>query len=992
MFAIINWFNRGVMKNNDQNYVEPSFKSQRWVNEVPFALASVSDDPNFGAPNKSRWLNRIFADDTTEVWQPDVYKYAEKIASKKNLHKVVDIGCGSGDKLCIAFDSSIYETTGIDYAGSLKIVRQTHPERRWVEANLSDSYAVDHVFEEFQDNQARLFILSDVIEHILDPRILLRKLRVVLKNNPDNRLIISTPDPAKSKSTLGNGLPGNDAHVREWDLGNLVSFLKASGFKIEKAGHTRSNNLDKKKMTNIIAVSASEDSHLSSIESLGLPSPKNSIIITTEHADTVSTGGIGSYVKEVEEVCGKDRPIVLYCGKQPFEEVKNVEKVPENIIDIRQIFKDATTDLNEYKWKSVSQSVLEAMKSILFVYDQVTVVEYQDYQGIGARLAEAKKAAMISGGVQLRVRCHGSQIYTERAGRTWGGLSSADAYELERIGIENADVVSSATQYLLDLYEEEGYLSDQSNCRVDRLPYRYGEADYPKKQRVNKLIFVGKRSTMKGFDDFVKMCEKVTEKTTQIKSILVYGNPGNAVEEYDQRLRNLCTEKEIKLLMGPVPRAELMKVEIEYSSNGLFLLPYGADNHPVAVLEMIENNCRFIAYKTGGIPEIVPEDHHSYSLCEPNAEALTSLVQKRLQNTDKIDAERAKKIRGEAVADQIKINEQVRGSYLSKPKLSKKEHMSVFSGDLVTVMVPTYNMDLEYIEDLCYALNEQSLQPGKVLFVNDGSRQGYELKLRKAIQKNLKLDYEILSHEKNKGLAAGRNTALASTTTKYLINVDADDIPLNDFIYDYVSVLENNQEYSAVVCALKAFKNKEDNWNVRKYDDERHRYIGVGANTALGIIKNSYGHASSCVKTEVAKELGGWDDSDRSTWEDWAFYTRLYGAGHKIFTIPKINYLYRVRVESMARTYDNHEGQLRIMRNLEGVIISRWDAYQLFSMMQDYHFMHQNFGKEADDLRRRYSVRLALKTVGVIDRFPKLKSGLGKAARAGYKSYMKLSN
>jgi hypothetical protein len=84
----------------------------------------------------------------------------------------------------------------------------------------------------------------------------------------------------------------------------------------------------------------------------------------------------------------------------------------------------------------------------------------------------------------------------------------------------------------------------------------------------------------------------------------------------------------------------------------------------------------------------------------------------------------------------------------------------------------------------------------------------------------------------------------------------------------------------------------------------------------------------------VVKEFGGWDESSKAMWEDWAFYLKLTSAGKKIAVIPKIGVLYRVRAESMLRTYDVWPAMRRLANNMTG--LPRYENYRLQAMMRSY--------------------------------------------------------
>lgn len=792
---------------------------------------------------------------------------------------------------------------------------------------ISISSADDIVLGE----KPQAFLLNEILEKQQDPTVLLRNLRIALKKHTKSVAHIIANDPTKSSKFTPHSLPTHKAHFREWSGVRLCELLITLGFQIVKAGTTSDNKI-------VLSVCSSETHHVGVLASLGLPAPKNSMVITTEHADTVATGGIGSYVKEVEQVLGqKNRPIVLTVMSQPFTKLMTTPSVADNIIDIHSILRNPATTENTSDWRSSSVAVFHAVKLILTLYDQLHIIEFQEYQGIGARLVQAKQVGEISPDVRLVARCHGSQVYIDRASFDWSGMEKADEFELERISVELADEVSFPTQYLKNLYTSTGYRINDDASYIMRLPYSYQESPHPVYKAIKRLIFLGKRSEMKGFPSFYKAVKDLTDPTGKlynkdIEEVCVVAAPGDAAE-YDEKLKDLLKKREIRLKIGPLPRAEVLSLLQSSAADSIVCLPYGGDNHPVTVLEMVANRCRFVAYQSGGIPELIPQEFHTLFTCVADPIELAKSVNHLAGLSSKEVASIIDKLYSTVVKEQDDINNKIRESYERsvEPSLPTKNTANSYSS-LATVLVPIYNTDLRYVSTVIDCLNQQSLAPAEVLFINDCSPlPGYTKKLHALIKARVSVPYRIIDHDVNLGLAGARNTALAHCKTKYLINLDSDDVVSNNFVFDYVDFMESNPEYSASVCALESFTD-EDGWNHRAIASD-YSYVGVGSCLVLGVSKNIFGHAGACVVAEDARKIGGWDASDRSKWEDWAFFLKMTSSGMHIFNFPKVNYFYRVSPGSMVRTYANYPAEMRIARNITGLSI--WESHRLYAFIKD---------------------------------------------------------
>lgn len=96
---------------------------------------------------------------------------------------------------------------------------------------------------------------------------------------------------------------------------------------------------------------------------------------------------------------------------------------------------------------------------------------------------------------------------------------------------------------------------------------------------------------------------------------------------------------------------------------------------------------------------------------------------------------------------------------------------------LVSILVPIYNTE-QYIERCARSLFEQSYKNIEFIFINDKTPDKSIEILVKLIEKDyqyLNSRIKIISHNKNKGLAAARNTAIQFANGDFIIHVDSDD-------------------------------------------------------------------------------------------------------------------------------------------------------------------------------------------------------------------------
>lgn len=237
-----------------------------------------SPERRFGCAGASRGWNRIYdATRPSDLWQPDVYAWARGVAEHIAAREIVDFGCGSGTKLLGELANGPWRIVGVDFKGSLASARQTRSSRaEWVECNLGIRAALERTTQGLGLEGPCLFIVSDVIEHLRDPRALLGTVRGLLLSHPGSRLVLSTPDRARTRGNRSEALPANDCHVREWTLAELGEVLQDSGFAVVTAGFTRANPSDAERKTLLLEVACDPQAFDAYLESAGLQAWRDS--------------------------------------------------------------------------------------------------------------------------------------------------------------------------------------------------------------------------------------------------------------------------------------------------------------------------------------------------------------------------------------------------------------------------------------------------------------------------------------------------------------------------------------------------------------------------------------------------------------------------------------------------------------------------------------------------------------------------------------------
>jgi len=163
---------------------------------------------------------------STDEYQKEVYVYVKKIMQERNFKTVIDIGCGSGYKLINYLGD--FDTIGIETEPCYSFMTNKYPHRKWFNSGDPNK---SFVFNENIPNKIDIIISVDVIEHILEPELLLDfckqfQAKYYVFSTPC-RHVLSTHQRFANAGyhSHSNGPPKNVHHVREWTFDEFKKYL-----------------------------------------------------------------------------------------------------------------------------------------------------------------------------------------------------------------------------------------------------------------------------------------------------------------------------------------------------------------------------------------------------------------------------------------------------------------------------------------------------------------------------------------------------------------------------------------------------------------------------------------------------------------------------------------------------------------------------------------------------------------------------------------------
>lgn len=160
---------------------------------------------------------------SADVYQFPVYKFVSEYIKERKITRLIDIGCGVANKLAyVNSQNPGLEIVGIDQDGPIDFCKKNYDFGRW----FADDFENSSLNE---DIKSELILSSDVIEHLVDPDLLLKYIKQRLAKG--GVVILSTPDRDSARGLSCNHSP-NEHHIREWNFTEFSEYLDRSGFEV----------------------------------------------------------------------------------------------------------------------------------------------------------------------------------------------------------------------------------------------------------------------------------------------------------------------------------------------------------------------------------------------------------------------------------------------------------------------------------------------------------------------------------------------------------------------------------------------------------------------------------------------------------------------------------------------------------------------------------------------------------------------------------------
>ncbi|MDD5505572.1 MAG: glycosyltransferase [Candidatus Omnitrophica bacterium] len=218
----------------------------------------------------------------------------------------------------------------------------------------------------------------------------------------------------------------------------------------------------------------------------------------------------------------------------------------------------------------------------------------------------------------------------------------------------------------------------------------------------------------------------------------------------------------------------------------------------------------------------------------------------------------------------------------------------------VSLYIPCFNAE-KTIQECLESVMRQSFPIDEVLIIDDGCQD-------KTADIVSKYPVKIIKHDKNKGLAASRNSAFKQAQNEFVAALDADCLAYNDWLKELLGCFEDeNVAGSGGRLRERHYRKLADQW----------RLAHMQQNWGEAYLKDAlfiYGSNSVFRKSRLER-IGFYNDHDfRNHYEDVDLSERLHRKGYRLAYNPaaQAEHLRTDTINSLLKNYWRWSGQAHI--------------------------------------------------------------------------------
>ena len=661
----------------------------------------------------------------------------------------------------------------------------------------------------------------------------------------------------------------------------------------------------------------------------------NTVIITPEIVGPDKNGGIGTFVYHFSKLLRQHdyKVSIIYMGEPrvPIEKWGHIYQENDIPVIIPTIEKPTYTSLGYWWYVQKSEAAAKAIP------EDTDVIYTQDWHANGFWFARARRYQAKPLPVLINVFNSSSAWIRETMqsfpDHVYDQLTLDFA---ERYTAQHSDYVISPSRYMMDWVQKNGWKLPPPECqRVLGYPFLPEEklhkqpvAHAPKFAR---LVFFGRLETRKGLELFIDTLRYLKSQQhpalSSLKEIVFLGREGfHRFGTIASIVETLQAELELDItVLDSFDTHQAQAYLADSAADTLVVMPSHAETMGFTVIEAsLIPGLNLICSGRGGMAEVLGEGGKD-QLLEPYLRPFARKLVEWLERGPRPDHELAKYNWRERNQGWLDFHQEVCERALRVKALPASVPALSQSGSLVDVCIPYYNHP-QYLPQTLKALEYQTVDNFNVIVVNDGSDDPESIEVFQNLAKQYAhKGWKFVSSDQNMGLSEARNFAARLGTSKYLLFVDSDNVPMPQMVERFVTAIENSGD-DCLTCYMPTFEG--DDFPYSLHEDKngsqvkllaniRYVYMPLGNSPETGIFFNTFGDANFIIRREVFDALNGFSNDQPHyryiVGEDQEMLTKMSLQGYKIDIIAEFLFLYRYRPDSLLRTTNHYENLKRYL-------------------------------------------------------------------------------
>lgn len=501
-------------------------------------------------------------------------------------------------------------------------------------------------------------------------------------------------------------------------------------------------------------------------------------------------------------------------------------------------------------------------------------------------------------------------------------LGSQTLHHMERYALAHADRLIWQGGDVLGTYQR--FYGTAGLAPDTRIRYPYGGPvadsrgdDAFEVEGPLRILYSGRLERRKGVQNLVRAVTGLARDDFRLT--LIGGDTDTAPLGFSMReqLRLAIAEDGRIELREAVDRAAVAQAIREHH---VVALPSLWECWPYAALEPLHLNRPILATPVGGLVELVAPGRGGWLAGGTGHVALERAIESVLAATGELEEmvrSRAPLVHGRGLAEEHEILEAYQS--LGRAELSRpgRPQRASVEPPLVSAIVPYYRAS-RYVLEAVQSLLAQTYPRLELVLVNDGSFDEQDWIVAEIAAR---MPVTVVT-QMNQGLGAARNFGVLQSRGRYVFPLDCDNIAEPGFVARCVEILERRPD---VAYATSWSRYIEDDGTPRPGPSVGYQPLGNRA--AVVAQENVAGDAAAVIRRRIF-DAGFRYSEELTSFEDWALYRELRGAGHFGVVIPERLIRYRVHADSMQAQIaqprrDRLEGEIEaLMRERE----MRWTS------------------------------------------------------------------